>query len=163
MPPTDIPTTASGTGIHNTLVNAVVDANLLSTLENEGRPVFTDQAFTDLGVDLSTLSQSELSDILLYHVVGAEVPASAVTDCMSADAANTQPLSFTVGESGVMVNDANVIMTDVISSNGLIHVIDKVLMPTDTPKDIPRTAQCTGEHNSLVAAVVQAELLGRIL
>ena len=162
MPPTDIPTTASGTGIHNTLVNAVVDAGLLSTLEGEGPfTVFapTDQAFTDLGVDLSTLSQSELSDILLYHVVGAEVPASAVTDCMSADAANTQPLSFTVGESGVMVNDANVIMTDVISSNGLIHVIDKVLMPTDTPRDIPRTAQCTGEHNSLVAAVIQAELL----
>ena len=162
MPPTDIPTTASGTGIHNTLVNAVVDAGLLSTLEGEGPfTVFapTDQAFTDLGVDLSTLSQSDLSDILLYHVVGAEVPASAVTDCMSADAANTQPLSFTVGESGVMVNDANVIMTDVISSNGLIHVIDKVLMPTDTPRDIPRTAQCTGEHNSLVAAVIQAELL----
>ena len=162
MPPTDIPTTASSTGIHNTLVNAVVDANLLSTLEGEGPfTVFapTDQAFTDLGVDLSTLSQSELSDILLYHVVSAEVPASAVTDCMSADAANTQPLSFTVGESGVMVNDANVIMTDVISSNGLIHVIDKVLMPTDTPRDIPRTAQCTGEHNSLVAAVIQAELL----
>ena len=162
MPPTDIPTTASGTGNHNTLVNAVVDADLLSTLEGEGPfTVFapTDQAFTELGVDLSTLSQSELSNILQYHVVGAEVPASAVTDCMSADAANTQPLSFTVGESGVMVNDANVIMTDVISSNGLIHVIDKVLMPTDTPKDIPRTAQCTGEHNSLVAAVVQAELL----
>ena len=162
MPPTDIPTTASGTGIHNTLVNAVVDAGLLSTLEGEGPfTVFapTDQAFTDLGVDLSTLSQSELSDILLYHVVGAEVPASAVTDCMSADAANTQPLSFTVGESGVMVNDANVIMTDVISSNGLIHVIDKVLMPTDTPRDIPRTAQCTTIHDSLVAAVIQAELL----
>ena len=58
-----------------------------------------------------------------------------------------------------MVNDANVITTDVITSNGLIHVIDKVLTPTDTPRDIPRTAQCTGSHNSLVAAVVQAELL----
>ena len=162
MPPTDIPTTASGTGIHNTLVNAVVDADLLSTLEGEGPfTVFapTDQAFTDLGVDLSTLNQSELSNILQYHVVGAEVPASAVTDCMSADAVNMQPLSFTVGESGVMVNDANVIMTDVISSNGLIHVIDKVLMPTDTPRDIPRTAQCTGEHDSLVAALIQAELV----
>ncbi len=161
-PPTNIPTTASGTGIHSTLVSAVVDANLLSTLEGDGPfTVFapTDQAFTDLGVDLSTLNTSELSDILLYHVVQSEVPASAVTDCMSADAANMQPLSFTVGESGVMVNDANVITTDVISSNGLIHVIDKVLMPTDTPRDIPRTAQCTGEHDSLVAALIQAELV----
>ena len=162
MPPADIPTTAFGTGIHNTLVNAVVDANLLSTLEGEGPfTVFapTDQAFIDLGVDLSTLTESELSNILLYHVVQSEVPASAVTECLSADAANGQPLSFTVGESGVMVNDANVVTTDVISSNGLIHVIDKVLMPTDTPRDIPRTAQCTGSHDSLVAAVVQAELL----
>ena len=58
-----------------------------------------------------------------------------------------------------MVNDANVVLTDVISTNGLIHVIDKVLMPTDTPNDIPRTAQCTGLHNSLVAGVIQAELL----
>ena len=162
MPPADIPTTASGTGVHNTLVSAVVDANLLATLEGEGPfTVFapTDQAFIDLGVDLSTLTESELSNILLYHVVQSEVPASAVTECLSANAANTQPLSFTVSDSGVMVNDANITMTDVISSNGLIHVIDKVLMPTDTPRDIPRTAQCNGEHDSLVAAVIQADLL----
>ena len=165
MPPSDIPTTAGTTGVHNTLVNAVVQANLLTTLSGEGPfTVFapTDQAFTDLGVDLSTLSESELSNILLYHVVSAEVPASAVTDCLSTDAANNQPLSFTVSDSGVMVNDANVITTDVITSNGLIHVIDKVLLPTDTPRDIPRTAQCTGSHDSLVAAVVQAELLATL-
>ncbi|DAC34914.1 MAG TPA: fasciclin domain-containing protein, partial [Candidatus Poseidoniales archaeon] len=58
-----------------------------------------------------------------------------------------------------MVNDANVTMPDVPTSNGVIHVIDKVLTPTDTPNDLPRTAQCTTVHNSLVAAVVQAELL----
>ena len=58
-----------------------------------------------------------------------------------------------------MVNDANVTIADVVTSNGLIHVIDKVLMPSDTPNDIPRTAQCTGLHNSLVAGVIQAELL----
>ena len=86
------------------------------------------------------------------------MPAANVTECMTADAANGQPLSFTVA-GGVMVNDANVVLTDVISTNGLIHVIDKVLMPTDTPNDIPRTAQCTGLHNSLVAGVIQAELL----
>ena len=91
-------------------------------------------------------------------MVPSEVPASAVTDCMSANAANGQPLSFTVGDS-VMVNGATVTATDVPTSNGLIHVIDKVLSPTDTPNDIPRTAQCTGQHNSLVAAVIQAELL----
>ena len=166
MPPSDIPTTAGTTGIHNTLVNAVVQANLLTTLSGDGPfTVFapTDQAFTDAGVDLAALDTPEgnqaLANILQYHVISGEVPASGVTDCLSADAVNGQPLSFTVGDSGVMVNDANVVTTDVITSNGLIHVIDKVLTPTDTPRDIPRTAQCTGSHNSLVAAVVQAELL----
>ena len=166
MPPSDIPTTAGTTGVHNTLVNAVVQANLLSTLSGDGPfTVFapTDQAFTNAEVDLAALDTPEgnqaLANILQYHVISGEVPASGVTDCLSADAVNGQPLSFTVGDSGVMVNDANVITTDVITSNGLIHVIDKVLTPTDTPRDIPRTAQCTGSHDSLVAAVVQAELL----
>ena len=165
MPPTDIPTTAQSTGIHGSLVAAVIQADLLPTLQGNGPfTVFapTDQAFADAGIDLVSLDNPEgkaaLSDILLYHVVGAEVPAANVTDCMTADAANGQPLSFTVGD-GVMVNDANVTMTDVISSNGLIHVIDKVLTPSDTPRNIPRTAQCTGIHDSLVAGVIQAELL----
>ena len=165
MPPANIPATAQSTGIHNSLVAAVIQADLLSTLEGTGPfTVFapTDQAFTDAGIDLASLDTPEgkatLSDILLYHVVAADVPAKNVTDCMLAGAANGQQLSFTVGDS-VMVNDANVTLTDVISSNGLIHVIDKVLMPTDSPRDIPRTAQCTGIHDSLVAGVVQAELL----
>ena len=165
MPPVDIPATAQSTGIHGSLVAAVIQADLLPTLQGPGPfTVFapTDQAFADAGIDLAALDTPEgketLADILLYHVVGAEVPAANVTDCMSADAANGHPLAFTV-DSGVMVNDANVTIADVITSNGLIHVIDKVLMPTDTPNDIPRTAQCTGIHDSLVAGVVQAELL----
>ena len=115
------------------------------------------QASTSAALDTPE-GKVALQDILLYHVVSAEVPAADVTDCMSADAVNGQPLSFTVGTS-VMVNGATVVATDVVTSNGLIHVIDKVLTPTDTPRDIPRTAQCTGVHNSLVSAVVQAELL----
>ncbi|MDA8715739.1 fasciclin domain-containing protein [Candidatus Poseidoniales archaeon] len=165
MPPVDIPTTAQTTGIHTSLVAAVIQADLLPTLQGTGPfTVFapTDQAFTDAGIDLAALDnptgKQTLSDILLYHVVSAEVQSSDVTDCMSADAANGQPLSFTVGDT-VMVNDANVTLTDVVASNGLIHVIDKVLTPSDTPNDIPRTAQCTGIHNSLVAGVIQAELL----
>ena len=165
MPPVDIPATAQSTTIHDTLVNAVIQADLLTTLQSPGPfTVFapTDQAFIDAGIDLAALDTPEgkatLSDILLYHVVPSEVPASAVTECMVADAANGQPLAFTVGD-GVMVNGANVTMTDVITSNGLIHVIDKVLTPSDTPNDIPRTAQCTGLHDSLVAGVIQAELL----
>ena len=161
----DIPRTAQCTDIHDSLVSAVIQAGLLETLQGPGPfTVFapTDQAFTDAGIDLASLDTPEgkeiLSDILLYHVVAGNVPSSAVTECMSADAVNGQPLSFTVN-GGVMVNGANVILPDVVTSNGVIHVIDKVLTPTDTPNDIPRTAQCTGQHNSLVSSVIQAELL----
>ena len=163
--PNDIPRTAQCTGIHDSLVAAVIQAELLETLQGEGPfTVFapTDQAFADAGIDLAALDTVEgkaaLSDILLYHVVSSEVPSSAVTDCMDATAANGQTLSFSVGSS-VMVNDATVTMADVATSNGVIHVIDKVLSPTDTPNDIARTAQCTGVHSSLVAALAQAELV----
>ena len=165
FPPVDIPSTAQTTGIHNSLVAAVIQADLLATLQGTGPfTVFapTDQAFTDAGIDLADLDTPEgkqtLADILLYHVVTSEVAAADVTDCLTTDAANGQPLAFTVN-GGVMVNDANVTIADVVTSNGLIHVIDKVLMPSDTPNDIPRTAQCTGIHDSLVAGVIQAELL----
>ncbi|MGB1475531.1 MAG: fasciclin domain-containing protein [Candidatus Poseidoniaceae archaeon] len=163
--PNDIPRTAQCTGIHDSLVAAVIQAELLETLQGEGPfTVFapTDQAFTDAGIDLAALDTVEgkaaLSDILLYHVVPSEVPSSAVADCMDATAANGQTLSFSVGSS-VMVNDATVTLADVATSNGVIHVIDKVLSPTDTPNDIARTAQCTGVHSSLVAALAQAELV----
>ena len=117
----DIPTNAAGTGIHDTLVAALAHVDLVTTLEGTGPfTVFapTDQAFTDAGIDLVALDTPEgkaaLSDILLYHVVPSEVPSADVTDCMSADAANTQPLSFTVAD-GVMVNDANVVLADVVT------------------------------------------------
>ena len=163
--PNDLPRTAQCTGIHNSLVSAVIQADLLETLQGDGPFTLfapTDQAFTDAGIDLAALDTPEgkdaLANILLYHVVAGEVPSSAVTECMTADAVNGQPLSFTV-DGGVMVNGASVTMADVNTSNGVIHVIDKVLTPTSTPNDLPRTAQCTGIHNSLVSAVVQAGLL----
>jgi len=164
--PNDIPRTAQCTGVHNSLVAGVIQAELLPTLQGDGPfTVFapTDQAFANAGIDLAALDTVEgkaaLTDILLYHVIAGEVPAENVTECLSATAVNGNPLSFTVGVNGVMVNDANVTATDVPTSNGIIHVIDKVLSPTDTPNDIPRTAQCTGIHDTLVTAVVQAELL----
>ena len=147
------------------MVAAVIQANLLETLQGDGPfTVFapTDQAFSDAGIDLAALDTPDgvatLSEILLSHVVASSVPASDVSDCMTAETVSGHALAFTVGES-VMVNGATVTGVDVMTSNGIIHVIDKVLMPTDTPNDIPRTAQCTDVHDSLVAAVIQAELL----
>ena len=171
MPPADIfdiPTTAQGTGIHDSLVAAVIQAELLATLQGDGPfTVFapTDQAFADAGIDLAALDneagKAALTDILLYHVVSGSVASSAVTDGMTAAAVNGDDLSFTVGD-GVMINDANVILADVMATNGIIHVIDKVLMPPADIFDIPTTAQGTGIHDSLVAAVIQAELLATL-
>ncbi len=171
MPPSDlvdIPTVAQGTGIHDSLVAAVVQAELLTTLQGEGPfTVFapTDDAFTAAGIDLAALDTDEgkatLTDILLYHVVSGSVASSALTDGMIATAVNGDDLTFTVGE-GVMVNDANVILADVEASNGIVHVIDKVLMPPADLVDIPTVAQGTGIHESLVAAVIQANLLSTL-
>jgi uncharacterized surface protein with fasciclin (FAS1) repeats len=134
--PGDIPTVASNTGIHTALVAALSQANLVATLEGEGPfTVFapTDEAFTAAGIDLSTFDTDEeiatLADILTYHVVPGKVMSSDLTDGMTATAVNTDSLTFTVNADGVMVNDATVILADVTASNGVIHVIDTVLMP----------------------------------
>ena len=149
-PAADIVMTAQATTIHHyrdltALVAALAQAELVATLQGDGPfTVFapSDQAFAEAGIDLAALNNEEgkalLTDILLYHVVSGAVPSSAVTDCMVAPAVNCDDLTFSVGE-GVMVNDANVILADVPASNGVIHVIDKVLMP---PADAVDTSEC---------------------
>ena len=161
----DIPTNASNTGNHDSLVAALVQAELVTTLEGNGPfTVFapTDQAFTDAGIDLAALDNEEgkitLTDILLYHVYSGSVASSDVTDGMTATMENGDDVTFTVSDT-VMVNDATVVTADVIASNGIIHVIDKVLMPPADLVDIPTVASNTGNHDSLVAALVQAELV----
>ena len=159
----DIPTVAQGTGIHDSLVAAVVQAELLTQEAAVFAP--TDDAFTAAGIDLAALDTDEgkatLTDILLYHDVSGSVASSTLADGMIATAVNGDDLAFTVGD-GVMVNDANVILADVEASNGIVHVIDKVLMPPADLVDIPTVAQGTGIHESLVAAVIQANLLSTL-
>ncbi|MFL2976866.1 MAG: fasciclin domain-containing protein [Candidatus Thalassarchaeaceae archaeon] len=145
-PALDIPTTAQATTIHSSLVAALSQAELVATLQGDGPfTVFapTDNAFLEAGIDLSTFDTDEeiasLVDILTYHVVPSQVPSSAVTDGLVATAVNGDNLTFTVTENGVMVNDANVTLADVPASNGVIHVIDKVLMP---PPDVVDTSDC---------------------
>ena len=165
MPPADLTTIAMGTGIHDTLVSAVMQADLVPTLTGPGPFTLfapTDQAFAQAGIDLVSLDSPEgkvlLEEILLYHVISGDMPSTDIDECMINETVNGQPLAFSL-ENGVMVNDANVSLADVVASNGIIHVIDKVLMPPADLADIPTVAQGTGIHTSLVAAVVQAELL----
>ena len=145
----DIPATATGTGIHTSLVAALAQANLVTTLQGTGPfTVFapTDAAFTAAGIDLSTFDtdaeNATLVDILTYHVVSGSVASTALTDGMTATALNGDDVTFTVNAAGVQVNDANVVTADVAASNGIIHVIDKVLMPPADPVPEPVLPDC---------------------
>ena len=148
MPPPqplgDIPTVATGTGVHTALVAALTQAGLVETLQGAGPfTVFapTDAAFTAAGIDLSELTTeaglATLTDILLYHVVSGQVNASDVTDGLVAPAVNGDNLTFAVSNGTVTVNGANVTIADVATSNGVIHVIDTVLMPPADPVGPP--------------------------
>jgi uncharacterized surface protein with fasciclin (FAS1) repeats len=94
----------------------------------------TDEAFAKLpeGTLDSLLlpeNKAQLTAILTYHVVVGEVVAADVVKLTSADTVEGQAVTISAGETGVRVNDANVIATDVMASNGVIHVIDSVLIP----------------------------------
>jgi uncharacterized surface protein with fasciclin (FAS1) repeats len=134
--------TAGATTIHSTLVAALTAANLVDTLSGDTNyTVFapTDEAFAAAGIDLNdpNLTTDALSDILLYHVVPGTIMSTDLTVGMAnVTAANGDELLVQVTETGaVMVGSemATVTIADVPASNGVIHVIDKVLTP---PKDV---------------------------
>ena len=120
------------------LVEALVKADLVDALTAEGPfTVFapTNQAFEDLFTQLEVsgimdLSAETLTPILLYHVVGDNVVASEVSTGMVQTLNTTAQLDISVSESGVIINDkANVFVTDVQGTNGVIHAIDQVVLP----------------------------------
>lgn len=133
----DIVATAQGAGNFSTLLAAAEAAGLVETLKGEGPyTVFapTDEAFAALpeGTVESLLqpeNQDQLTSILTYHVVPGEVMSSDLTDGMTPT--TVQGGSVTIDtDGGVMVNSANVVTADIQASNGVIHVIDEVLMPS---------------------------------
>ena len=168
----DIPTIAQSTGVHDSLVAALTKANLVATLQGDGPfTVFapTDQAFTDAGIDLATFETEEeiatLTDILLYHVASGAVASTDVTDGLTVTMVNGDNATFTVTADAVTIEGATVTTADVIASNGVVHIIDKVLMPPADPvvlSDIPTIAQSTGVHDSLVAALTKANLVATL-
>ena len=131
----DIVAVASSTEGFSTLVAALTAASLVETLQGEGPfTVFApnDAAFAALPEGLLEKlllpeNVAVLTSILTYHVVGAKVLS---TEVVAGDAASVEgsTLALTT-DMGVMVNDATVIQADVVGSNGVIHVIDKVLVP----------------------------------
>ncbi|MGB0266124.1 MAG: fasciclin domain-containing protein, partial [Candidatus Poseidoniaceae archaeon] len=162
----NIPENVQATGVHDSLAAALAHADLITALSAEGPfTVFapTDAAFTAAGIDLSTFDTDEenatLFDILTYHVYAGSVDAANVTDGMTATMFNGDDATFSVTDGNVMINDANVTSADVFASNGIIHVIDKVLMPPADLDDIPTIATNSGVHTALVAALSQAGLV----
>lgn len=133
----DIVETAIDAGSFNTLVAALEAGGLVETLKGEGPfTVFapTDEAFAKLpeGTVESLLkpeNKDELVAILSYHVVSGEVTAKQVVELKEAETVNGQLVEISVEGDTVKVDDAEVIQTDIEASNGVIHVIDTVILP----------------------------------
>lgn len=134
-PAGDIVDVAVGAGSFNTLVAAVKAADLVDTLKGDGPyTVFapTDEAFAKIPkADLDALlaDKKKLTAVLTYHVVPGKVMAADVVKLDSAKTVQGESVTILVSDGGVKVDDANVVKTDIVTSNGVIHVIDTVLMP----------------------------------
>lgn len=161
----DIVDTAVGAGSFNTLVAAVKAAGLVETLKGPGPfTVFapSDEAFAKLPKGtVETLLKPENKDklvaLLTYHVVAGKVMAADVVKLTGATTVQGQKVDIAVKDGKVKVDGATVVTTDIETSNGVIHVIDSVIMPAD--KDIVDTAVGAGSFKTLVAAVKAAGLV----
>ena len=132
----DIVETATEAGSFKTLLAAVKAAGLVDTLQGKGPfTVFapTDAAFAALPagtLDGLLKDPAALKKILLYHVVSGSVTSDKVVGLTSADSVEGSPIAIAVKDGTVYLNDsAKVVTPDVMASNGVIHVIDKVILP----------------------------------
>jgi uncharacterized surface protein with fasciclin (FAS1) repeats len=167
----DIVDTAVSAKMFNTLVAAVKAADLVAVLKSDGPfTVFapTDDAFAKLPKGtVETLLKPENKDMLIsilkYHVVAGKVEAKQVVGLSSAKTVQGQNVSIMVKDGSVFLNNSTkVIKTDIGATNGVIHVIDSVLMPPkemSAEMDIVDTAVSTKMFNTLVAAVQAAGLV----
>jgi uncharacterized surface protein with fasciclin (FAS1) repeats len=136
---TDIVDTAVAAGSFKTLAKALQAADLVGTLKGAGPfTVFapTDEAFAKLPAGtLETLlkpeNKAKLQRILKYHVVPGKVMAADVVKMRSAKAASGDTLTIASRDGGVTVDGAKVVKTDIAATNGVIHVIDSVILPKD--------------------------------
>lgn len=160
----DIVDTAVEAGNFTTLAAALGAADLVGALKGEGPfTVFapTDEAFAKLGdATLKDLlkpeNKAKLASILLFHVVPGDFDAAKVTKASTLDSLNGQRIDVTKSEKGLHIDGASLVATDIACSNGRIHVIDTVIVPTaDT---IVSTAKAAGSFNTLLDLVTRAGL-----
>jgi uncharacterized surface protein with fasciclin (FAS1) repeats len=165
-PSGDIVDTAVGAGSFKTLVAAVKAAGLVEALKGEGPfTVFapTDEAFAKLPAGtvenlLKPENVESLRAILKYHVVPGKVGAEQVVSLTGAKTLNGQRVEILASETGVKVDNANVVKADIWTTNGVIHVIDRVILPES--KNIVEVADAAGSFSTLLAAVKAAGLAG---
>jgi transforming growth factor-beta-induced protein len=169
----DVVDLAVGSDNLTILVAALTEAGLVETLQGDGPfTVFapTDEAFADLlealGVTATELlAHPRLKEVLLYHVVAGKVMSTDLTDGMTATTVLGETITVDLSH-GVRINDSNVIAADIEATNGVVHVIDKVLVPAaffvefDTVVDI---ALSDDNFSILVAALQQANLVDALL
>lgn len=134
--PQDIVETALAAGNFTTLAKALTEAGLIETLKGPGPFTVlapTDEAFAKIpAADLNALlaDKAALTKVLTYHVINGNVPASTVTTLTEATSLEGSKIAIKVVDGKVMLNDASeVTTTDIAASNGVIHVINTVLMP----------------------------------
>ena len=156
--------TAVDAGQFKTLTAALKTANLVDTLKGPGPfTVFapTDEAFSKLPANtvadlLKPENRQKLADILTYHVIPGKVPAKEVIKQRGAIAVNGQRVDIRFDEEGLKVDGAKVLTTDILCDNGVIHVIDTVILPGKAT--IPEIAKDSGTFEILLAAAKAAGL-----
>lgn len=161
----DIVDTAIKAGTFKTLAAALQAADLVTTLKGSGPfTVFapTDEAFAKLPESaiqslLKPENKGKLAGILTYHVVAGKVFAKQVVSMKGSKTINGQRVDIKSADSIVMVDGAKVVVTDIECDNGIIHVIDSVLFPSD--RTIPEVAMEAGKFTTLIAAAKAAGIV----
>lgn len=169
----DIVDVAAGIDDFSILVSALQKAELVEALQADGPfTVFapTNQAFTDLLNELNItaeqlLDHPQLKEVLLYHVVSGKVMSTDLSNGMTPATLQGENISVDL-MSGVMINKSKVTSADVSATNGVIHVIDKVLVPSsfklEQPKDIVDIALGNEDFSMLVALLQKADLVSTL-
>lgn len=161
----DIVKTAVSAGSFGTLAAALKAADLVDTLQGDGPfTVFapTDEAFAKLPPGtvetlLKPENKKKLAAVLTYHVVAGKVEAADVVKLSGATTVNGQQADIAVKDGKVFVDQAQVVTTDIECTNGVIHVIDQVILPASD--DLPTTAEKAGAFKTLLAAANAAGLV----
>lgn len=145
-------------GRFETLVAALQAADLVSTLSTDGPfTVFapTDDAFGDLpeGVVTGLLEDiPALTEVLTYHVVSGSVLAEQVVGLSSATTLQGEDVTVEITDGAVMIDGAKVVITDIVGSNGVIHVIDSVILPSDVAASLAAPEDAIDAMDSMPAA-----------